>query len=130
MTKEEFLFRLQGASFLAMKFAEKYVKNKLYTEYRYNVTLIGSEENSQEFSEIKENEVVDLIVKEEKVPIWIDIQVSKVNKKETIISLICSKDYSDRREELYYKENGSEPFGIKSPNLPFDYKEGEKFKLK
>ncbi|MFD2566934.1 hypothetical protein [Pseudotenacibaculum haliotis] len=130
MTKEEFLFRLQGASFLAMKFAENYVKNKLYTEFRYDVTLIEPENRSKEFSEIKENEAVDLIFKEGKVPTWIDISVSKVTKKETIINLLCSKDYSKKKEDLYYTEGGSKPFGIKSPNLPIGYKKGEKFKLK
>lgn len=130
MTKEEFLFRLQGASFLALKFAENYVKNKLYTEFRYDVTLIKPENRSKEFHEIREDEAADLIFKEGRVPTWIDISVSKVKKKQTIINLLCSRDYSDKKEDLYYTEGGSEPFGIKSPILPFWYKEGQKFKLK
>lgn len=37
MTKEEFLFHLQGASFIALKFAENYVKNNLVTDFKYNL---------------------------------------------------------------------------------------------
>jgi len=39
MTKEEFLFHLQGASIIALKFAERYVKDKLETDFKYNVIL-------------------------------------------------------------------------------------------
>ena len=37
MTKIEFLFHLQGASFQALKFAENYVKTELKTNFKYNV---------------------------------------------------------------------------------------------
>lgn len=39
MTKREFLFHLNGASFVAFKFAEKFVKNKLVTDFKYNLIL-------------------------------------------------------------------------------------------
>ena len=37
---------------------------------------------------------------------------------------------SDDKNEFYYTDGGSGPFGIKSPNHPIGYKEGTKFRLK
>ncbi|QGK73921.1 hypothetical protein [Flavobacterium sp. SLB02] len=37
MTQQEFLFHLQGASLVSLKFAERYVKDKLTTDFKYNI---------------------------------------------------------------------------------------------
>ena len=42
MTKQEFLFLLKGSSLIALKFAENYIKNKLTTDFKYNVILNAS----------------------------------------------------------------------------------------
>jgi hypothetical protein len=143
MTKEEFLFQLQKASIGAAEFAEEFITNKVIRKFKYDVILIAPLESkgSDGFKEYPEgrskkvfgvdmNRAADLIYQEGKAPIWIDISVSKVKRTTTILRLICSRDYSNKKEELYYLENGTEPFGIKSPFLPVDYKEGVKFKLK
>ncbi len=143
MTKEEFLFHLQGASLVALKFAENYVKNKLTTDFKYNVILNASTDdpNLPQFDiypedtgkmqlDLSDNEVVDLLYRKGKVPVWIDINVLKSSRKSTTFNLLCAGRYSDNKEEFYYNHNGSGPFGIKSPKLPVGYKEGSKFKLK
>lgn len=143
MTKSEFLFHLKGSSLIALKFAENYLKNKLTTDFKYNVILNASQD-SPELSKfdiykeddgiiklgLKDDEVVELLYRKNKVPVWIDINVLKSSRKSTTFNLLCAGRYSDDKNEFYYNENGSGPFGIKSPKLPPDYKDGVKFKLK
>jgi hypothetical protein len=142
MTKSEFLFHLKGSSLIALKFAENYVKNKLTTDFKYNVILNASNDDLKltQFDIYKEddgiikldltdNEVVELLYRKNKVPVWININVLKSSRKSTTFNLLCAGRYSDDKKEFYYNDNGSGPFGIKSPKLPIDYKEGKKFKL-
>lgn len=142
MTKEEFLFHLQGASLIALKFAERYVKDKLETDFKYNVILSVSTDDPSltQFDlypedqgtiklDLTDTEVVDLLYRKNKVPVWIDISVLKSSKKSTTFNLLCAGRYTDNKDEYYYNRNGSGPFGIKSPNFPLDYVEGEKFRL-
>ncbi len=142
MTKAEFLLLLKGSSLIAIKFAERYVKNKLTTNFKYNVILNASQDDTElsQFEtyledngiiilDLKDREVADLLCRNNKVPVWIDINVLKSSKKTTTFNLLCSGRYSDKVDEYYYNKQGSGPFGIKSPKLPIHYKEGNKFKL-
>ena len=142
MTKEEFLFHLDGASIIALKFAERYVKDKLVTDFKYDVILSATTDDPrltqfdlypEDQGIIKLNlintEVVDLLYRKNKVPVWIDISVLKSSKTNTTFNLLCAGRYSDNKEEYYYRKNGSGPFGIKGPKFPLDYVEGEKFRL-
>lgn len=142
MTKEDFLFHLQGASFISLKFAERYVKDKLVTDFKYNaiLTVANNVNNLNKFDIYPEGndiiklgltdiEVVDLLYRNNKIPIWIDISVLKSSRKSTTFNLLCSGKYSSDKNDYYYNQNGSGPFGVKSPNLPIDYREGKKFKL-
>lgn len=142
MKKEEFLFRLQSASLIALKFAERYVKDKLVTDFKYNVilTVAGNIVGTKQFDiypeekdiirlNLTDNEVVDLLYRNNKIPIWIDISVLKSSRKSTTFNLLCSGKYSDDNEDYYYNQNASGPFGIKGPKFPLDYVEGEKFRL-
>ncbi len=142
MTRDEFLFHLKGASLIAMKFAENYVKDKLTTDFKYNVILNVSTDdvNLTQFDiypedtgiiklDLTDNEVVELLYRKNKVPVWIDISVLKSSRKSTTFNLLCAGRFTDNKEEFYYNRNGSGPFGIKSPKLPIGYKEGDKFSL-
>lgn len=143
MTKNEFLFHLKGASLIALKFAENYVKNKLTTDFKYNVILnvstddpsliqfdIYQDDDGKMKLDLTDQEVIELLYRKGKIPVWIDINVLKSSRKSTTFNLLCAGRYSDDKKEYYYNKNGSGPFGIKSPKLPIDYKEGKKFKLK
>ncbi len=143
MTKEEFLILINGASFVSFKFAEQYLKNNLIPEFKYDVYLNVSnddpsltqfdfypEDNKRIEIGLTDKEVCDLIYRNGKVPVWIDIAVNKSNNRTTTFQLLCAGRYSDNKEEFYYYKGGTGPFGIKSPNLPIDYKEGTKFKFK
>ena len=142
MTKEEFLFHLNGASIVALKFAERYVKDKLVTDFRYNVILSATTDDPSltQFDlypedqgiiklNLSDTEVVDLLYRKNKIPVWIDISVLKSSRKSTTFNLLCAGRYTDDKEEYYYNRNGSGPFGIKSPTLPLNYHEGKKIRL-
>lgn len=142
MTKQEFLFHLQGASLVTLKFAERYVKDKLTTDFKYNVIFTPSHHtiNPGHFDfypeddgilklDLTDDEVVKLLYRNNKIPIWIDINVLKSSRKSTTFNLLCAGRYSDNKEDWYYKDDGSAPFGIKSPTFPINYKEGKKFRL-
>ncbi len=142
MTREEFIFHLNGASLVALKFAERYVKDKLTTDFKYNVVLNVSTDNESltQFDiypedtgiiklDLTDNEVVELLYRKNKVPVWIDINVLKSSRKSTTFNLVCAGRYTDNKEEFYHNRNGSRPLGVKSPNLSIDYKEGKKFRL-
>lgn len=137
MTKQEFLFHLQGASLVSLKFAERYVKDKLTTDFKYNVIFTPANiyENINQFDfypenegniklNLTDNEVVDLLYRKNKIPVWIDINVLKSSRKSTTFNLLCAGRYSDIKEEYYYNDDAFAPFGIKGPTFPIGYKEG------
>lgn len=77
-----------------------------------------------------DKEVVDLLYRSEKVPIWININVLKSSRNSTTFNLFCAGQFSDDKKKFYYNYNGSGLLGVKRPKLPINYKEGEKFRLK
>lgn len=143
MTKDEFLKLLRKSSRSSYDFAKRHVTNKLPTDFKYSVNLnssfddptltefdIYSEDNGKIINLIDENEVVELLCRKGKLPVWIDISVESVYKNKTIFRLDCAGRYSDDEKEFYYNKQGTGSFGIKSPILPISYVEGQKFKLK
>lgn len=141
MTKQEFSFRLKNASFIALDFAKHYVTDKLTNDFKYNVIFTPANDNNNVMFDIypedegiiklnlTDIEVIDLLYRKNKVPIWIDINVLKSSRKTTTFNLLCAGRYSDDDDELYCNEDHAGPFGIKSPTFPIGYKESEKFKL-
>lgn len=142
MKKEDFLYLLLGASYVALKFAENYVTDPLPTDFRYRVHLNVSHD-SPELTQfdmypaddgkileaLKDIEVAELLCRREKVPVWVDISVASVAHGFTVFELRCAGRYTDDRKEFYYEKGGSGPFGIKSPPLPAGFQEGTKFRL-
>jgi len=142
MTKSEFQKYLVKSSFYAFEFANKYVNDELFTDFKYNLILNMSKDDDRDDKfdlypedngviklNLSKNEVIEVLCRKEKVPVWIDINVLKTSKKTTIFNLLCSGRYTNIEEELYYYKRGTGPFGIKSPLLPNNYIEGEKFYL-
>lgn len=142
MTKEEFSKLLKCASIKSYDFAKNYVIEQLPSNFKYSVILNASfddlnltqfdiypNDNDKKIELINENEVVELLCRKEKVPVWIDIAVECVYNQTTVFRLICAGRYSDNYEEYYYRNSETKIFGVKSPSLPFDYVEGKKFNL-
>lgn len=142
MQKEEFKHLLLSATDQAKRFALEYIKNRLPSENLYNIRLslshddtsltqfdLYTEDNGKVIELADVNTVVRTLLRKGKVPVWIDISVTTVQNQKTVLTLLCAGRYSDDTKELYYHERGTGPFGVKSPNLPIDYKEGKKFWL-
>ena len=144
MTKSEFHTLLMHASNLSFDFAKNYVTDDLPPDFTYTVILntstddpgltqfdIYSEDSNKEVKHITVHEVVDLLCRKNKVPVWIDISVASVYKNHTVFQLLCAGRYSDDIHEFYYQDGDTGPFGIKSPAWPPGYKnDGSKFSLK
>ena len=142
MEKEEFERLLLLATDRAKQFALNFIKNELPVENAYNLQLsiVDVDYNLAHFdAHIEGNKkiikmansgtVIAALLRDAKVPVWIDISVSEIIDEKTILNLLCANKYSENKEDLYYHQLGLGPFGIKSPNLPVDYIEGVHFKL-
>jgi hypothetical protein len=142
MTREEFLSLLTRASESALVFAQRYVENELPKEARYHVLLNQSYDNSasvdevvypkdelREFACLTQQQVADLLVREDRCPEWIDIAVEALAVDHTRLRLVCCGRYTADTSRLYYAHQGTGPFGIKSPNLPPGWAEGSKFRI-
>jgi hypothetical protein len=143
MTNTEFLELLKKSSNLSYDFAKEYIIDELKPIYIYSVSLnisvdnpnmkqfdIYPIDNNKKVEYISDKEVVKLLCRNEKVPVWINISVESIYKDQTIFRLLCAGRYSEVENEFYYYKGGTGPFGIKSPTFPPNYIEGVKFKLK
>lgn len=144
MTKAEFHTLLVDCSGHAFDFAKNYVLDDLPNDFKYTVILNASNDdpslkqfdlypndNDKVVKLISATEVVDLLCRKDKVPVWINVSVNSVYKNSTVIELLCSGRYSGDTNEFYYSKQGSGPFGIKSPVFPRGFKDdGTKFHLK
>ena len=142
MQEEEFKQLLLSATDQAKQFALNYIKNDLPVDNVYHIRLslshddpsltqfdIYPEDNGKTIKMADATTVVNTLLRKAKVPVWIDISVSEIIEDKTVLTLLCAGRYSDNEKELYYHQRGLGPFGVKSPNLPADYKEGTKFKV-
>jgi hypothetical protein len=142
MSKGEFLYLLLGASYASYKFAKSLVIEELPSDFKYKVILNFScddqsltefdfypEDDGKILDGLSDTEVMNLLNRKEKVPVWIDVSVTESNNHITTVELLCAGRYSNNPEEYYYRKQGSGPFGIKSPKLPSDFIDGVKFKL-
>ncbi len=142
MEKPDFKALLARCSQLSLDFAKNYVEDDLPDNFIYNVVLnvssddpelkqfdIYSEDNDKKLFLIKAEEIVDLLCRNGKVPVWINISVEAVHQHQTVFALLCAGRYSADPDEFYYTKSETACFGIKSPILPIDYVEGTKFRM-
>lgn len=143
MRKEDFYHQLIAASSATLRIGQQYVSNHLnhdlayvvvlnqsYDAERKNDEIVYPEDNGKVHCHLSQLEVVDLLHRDNRCPMWIDISVAGADEKVTLLILLCCGRYHADESRLYYNWQGTQPFGIKSPNLPFDWKEGTKFELK
>ena len=143
MEKPDFHSLLNNSTKLCVDFAENYVLDVLSKNVKYKVLFnvsqdnpdleqfdIYPKDNNRVVQLVSDAEVVELLYRNGKVPVWIDISVESAHNGFTVIQLLCSGRYSAASNEFYYSKSGTGPFGIKSPTFPPNYKDGTKFKLK
>ena len=87
------------------------------------------EDDRKVVSDLNDVAVVDLLYRDSSCPQWIDIAVCGADKKTSLLELTCCGRYIGDPSRMYYYQTGHQPFGIKSPNLPIDWKPGMKIKL-
>lgn len=142
MSEADFHIWLIAASFLAVRFGQRYVTQTLPFEFRYDVHLNQScdnhatpddrlypNDNDRVVTVASESDVVSLLYREGRCPQWIDISVTRVGDSFTELRLLCCGRFTDDRAKMYYSDRGLGPFGVKSPVFPPDYKEGSRFSL-
>lgn len=130
------------SSFRAVRFAQEYVRQNLAYEFQYELYLNSSHDdpNQGHFDLYPEDdarivrystldEVVQELVRNDRIPVWIDISAFKHAKDFTVLRLICAGRFTNDTERLYYYDCGTGCFGVKSPDLPPGSREGYKFKI-
>lgn len=143
MRREDFHTQLLAATYAALRFGQAYLKNRLSLNVIYVAVLNSSYDSNREDDEVvypeddgrivpdlTDRDVVELLHREDRCPQWIDIAVAGADKDATLLRLLCCGRYHGDESRMYYFENGTQPFGIKSPSLPVGWKEGQKFKVK
>ena len=142
MEKEAFHNQLIAATAAALDFGQQYISNSISQNLTYVAILNQSHDANREQDEIvypeddgkiylnlSQTEVVKLLYRESRCPEWIDIRISGTDRETTLIELGCCGRYHFDETKMYYTWNGTQPFGVKSPFLPYDWKKGEKFEL-
>ena len=120
MQKDDFLMRLTAASYWAWRAMQRYVIDKLPPEFRYDLVPRNGprRENESADSKLEAKDVVDKIMKDDKVPVWIDIMVDRIEKGTTVFAVECSERYESDESQPDYTWSGTAPFGIKCTHFP------------
>jgi hypothetical protein len=142
VTRSEFERLLRKATAAAINFARDLVLDSLPNDSQYRVVLNQSydwkvEEGDLTFPEdagitrsgLSVEEVVEILYRDGRCPVWIDVSVEAVAGLTTSIRLLCAGRYTNDEARMYYVTRKMGPFGIKSPALPVGYREGQKFAL-
>ena len=125
MCKDDFRMRLTAASYWAWRAMQRYVIDKLPPEFRYEITFRKDVGGGKVGSILQVDDAIEKIMKADKVPVWIDIMVDRVENRTTVFSLECSDEYESDESKLYYTWSGSAPFGIKCGHCPQEWLVGE-----
>ena len=118
MHKDDFNMRLTAASYWAWIAMQRYVIDRLPPEFRYDLLLREGDGIRKAGTNLDASTVVDKIVKDGSVPVWIDVMVDRIEDGKTVLSVECSDRYESDESKLYYTWSGSAPFGIKCGHLP------------
>lgn len=142
MTRSEFMSLLAKATNASVDFARRYVENDLPETVRFHVLLNQSydgnagaddrvypKDDGCELPSVTPDGVADALVRDGRCPEWIDVAVEAEGSDHTLMRLLCCGRYTNDESRMYYTRQGTGPFGIKSPNVPFGYAEGSKFRI-
>ena len=122
MEKGEFLFLLLGASYAAYRFTIEQKKKNLVANFKYDVklsydpntdmTTYPEDEGTIHYG-VTDKQVMEILCRDNKLPVWIDIYVIDADENFTTLELLCAGRFSDKKTDYYYHQRGSGPFGIK-----------------
>ena len=134
---------LELAAFRAVTFGQSMVKQKLSYEFEFELCLnmanddlaegdfeLYPEDDGRVVRYISLKDVVTELVRNDRIPVWIDIAVHQCHKDFTLLKLTCAGRFTDAIGELYYFKNGTGCFGVKSPVLPPGFTDGKQKRFK
>ncbi len=134
MEKETFREHLVDATIEAHQFASEFIEEYLPTSFCYRIrssrTIAGTpslsgelasrDDSARERAKSPQNlhldDVVGILWRNGKVPIWINIAAFDETGSETLIELTCSGDFTSDDARLYHTQ--FPPFEIHSPTYP------------
>lgn len=147
MERELFARRLHDAAVAARDFARRFIAETLPDELRFRVRLNSSYdgnplvkdetvfpndsgyEKANAFKDCSEQEVLDLLWRDERVPEWINFSVIGENGAVTIIEVLSCGRFTADEGLLYHLREGRPPFHVLGPALPPEWNEGERFSI-
>lgn len=142
MNKSDFTRLLNEVSYRTQQFTQEFVVDELGSIFLYKVILNQSlddptdpdftyypKDEAVQHTNLEQEEVVQLLCRNSKLPVWIDISVLHANRDKTVFQLLCAGRYTEDPTKLYYYKRKTGPFAIKSPDLPPNHQRGKKFKL-
>jgi len=127
MEREEFKIYLIAASYLAIQGVKIIAKEKCPCEFIYDIELNQSadvrtdkefiyypEDDGKVYLQQSVDDAVTLLVRDGKIPVWIDIFVKASTSKTTTLQLECAGRFTNQKAQMYYSPQGYGPFGIKN----------------
>jgi hypothetical protein len=145
--REQFARRLDEAATTARDFARKYIEEPLPDPMLFRVRLNSSyDANPRVHDEVvfpeegafgraadlqtcNQQQVVDELWRDGRVPEWIDVAVIGETGTATLLQLVCCGRFTATDEILYHAREGRPPFHVTGPVLPVGYNDGQKFSI-
>jgi hypothetical protein len=147
MDRMKFAERLRAASVAARDFARSYILEALPNDMLFRIRLNQSYDRNSSHPDERvypedsalnltgkmgrctEEEVVNLLWRDGRVPEWADVAVAAETGSETIMGLLCCGRFTDNEQLLYHTKEGWPPFHAVSPALPPTYQKGQRFSI-
>ncbi|MGE0403910.1 MAG: hypothetical protein AB7T06_44795 [Kofleriaceae bacterium] len=147
MDRELFAGRLHDAAVAARDFARRYVEEPLPDELRFRVrlnssydgnALVGDEvvfpddsgyEKANELKDCSEQQVLDLLWRNKRVPEWINLSVIGESGSATLVEVLSCGRFTADEGLLYHLREGKPPFHVLGPALPLEWEDGERFSI-
>jgi hypothetical protein len=141
--RDEFATRLDAAARWARDYARALVLESLPDAMTFRLFLNQSNDDIEPlraaemvFPEDSGRErtcggptAIDELWRDGRVPEWVDLCVSAVERGSTVIEALCCGRFTDDDTLLYHRAEGWPPFHVTSPVLPPGY-HGERFTLR
>ena len=126
MTRDFFKKRFEKAIELTFKKARESLIENIPNGYM----ILLEFRNKKRTDLLSLEEAIDLIMKDNLVPEWINIYFSKIDNGKSVIGCELSDRYFENESDLMYQEGGVPPFRVGYPNLPEFYQKGKKYSIK